>query len=157
MLLDLDEKSGFYMVPPVGRTPAKFGDHMPGRAARALNASDVTVSSASVGGRQAPDVTRQERDRLSTLFTSGFGRRLPHDTTFGLCHYGMTPDRRFLLRVMDPGVAVTDARLVVVGGGSGHGFKFGPLIGELVARVLDGSVGGDTAGRIASGRAPYRR
>ena len=51
------------------------------------------------------------------------------------CMYTLTPDSDFLLDSL-PGVY----KNVVVGGGfSGHGFKFGPLIGEILSDIaLDG-------------------
>ncbi len=45
------------------------------------------------------------------------------------CMYTMTPDRHF---VVGP-VPETDGRVVMAGGFSGHGFKFVPVIGELLA------------------------
>jgi glycine/D-amino acid oxidase-like deaminating enzyme len=51
-----------------------------------------------------------------------------------VCQYENTPDEHF---IVDRHPAAANAWLV--GGGSGHGFKHGPALGELVARlVLDG-------------------
>lgn len=52
-----------------------------------------------------------------------------------ICQYESTPDSNFILdrHPRAPNV-------VLAGGGSGHGFKMGPVVGELVARlVLDGA------------------
>ena len=45
------------------------------------------------------------------------------------CMYTMTPDRHFVMGA----VPETDGRVVMAGGFSGHGFKFVPVIGELLA------------------------
>lgn len=47
------------------------------------------------------------------------------------CMYALTPDQNFIVdRHPD------DERIVIAGGFSGHGFKFAPLIGEIVADLL---------------------
>jgi glycine/D-amino acid oxidase-like deaminating enzyme len=50
-----------------------------------------------------------------------------------VCQYETTPDTHF---VIDRHPALSNVWLV--GGGSGHGFKHGPAIGEAVVRRLDG-------------------
>lgn len=45
------------------------------------------------------------------------------------CMYTMTPDRHFVIGTV-PG---TDGRVIVAGGFSGHGFKFVPVVGEILA------------------------
>jgi sarcosine oxidase len=71
-----------------------------------------------------------------------------------VCMYALTPDRHFLIDAHPghPGVAVA-------GGFSGHGFKFAPVVGEVVADLLmDGHSTYDTAlftaGRFLAG-APF--
>lgn len=49
------------------------------------------------------------------------------------CMYDMTPDEDFIIDKL-PG----SERVVVAGGFSGHGFKFGPVIGRLVASLITG-------------------
>jgi sarcosine oxidase len=46
------------------------------------------------------------------------------------CMYSMTPDQHFAI-----GVAPDDDRVVFGAGFSGHGFKFAPVIGELLAQL----------------------
>ena len=56
-------------------------------------------------------------------------------TRFQTCLYTKTPDERFVLD-RHP----TYPHVVVAGGGSGHAFKFGPLLGSIAADVaLDGA------------------
>jgi sarcosine oxidase len=56
----------------------------------------------------------------------------------------MTPDEHFVLDREGP--------VVVGGGGSGHAFKFGPLLGEMLADLALGR-----PGRIPRGRFALRR
>jgi len=48
-----------------------------------------------------------------------------------VCQYEDTPDRRFIVD-RHPGAE----NLWILGGGSGHGFKHGPAVGELASRVV---------------------
>ncbi len=58
---------------------------------------------------------------------------------FETCLYTMTPDEDFII---DHHPA--SERAVIAGGFSGHGFKFGPLIGEMLADLaIDGSTDHD--------------
>jgi sarcosine oxidase len=45
--------------------------------------------------------------------------------------YTLTPDEHFVI-----GAHPAHANVVVAGGFSGHGFKFAPVIGEIVAALL---------------------
>ena len=45
--------------------------------------------------------------------------------------YALTPDEHFVITI-HPG----DDRIVVAGGFSGHGFKFAPVVGEIVTGLL---------------------
>ncbi|HET8570483.1 MAG TPA: FAD-dependent oxidoreductase, partial [Candidatus Limnocylindria bacterium] len=60
-----------------------------------------------------------------------------------VCQYEATPDSHFLI---DRHPAWSNAW--VVGGGSGHGFKHGPVIGEFVAAQLVGDA------EVVAGLAP---
>jgi glycine/D-amino acid oxidase-like deaminating enzyme len=64
-----------------------------------------------------------------------------------VCQYETTPDTHFLI---DRHPAFDNVWLV--GGGSGHGFKHGPVIGELVVSRLDGATPGDGEERFALDR-----
>lgn len=50
-----------------------------------------------------------------------------------VCLYSLSPDRHFLL-----GAQPADPRVVVAGGFSGHGFKFSPVIGEILGQLTVG-------------------
>lgn len=47
-----------------------------------------------------------------------------------ICQYENTPDRDLIIDRMP-----SDPRVIVLGGGSGHGFKMGPAVGELAAAI----------------------
>ncbi len=121
MMLDLAGDGGFYAVPPVAGTTLKLGDHR----------------FASGGDAEEPrDATPAEAEEILALAR----RRLPGLDRYRLlearaCHYDVSPYERFLL-------APLGARGWVMGGFSGHGFKFGPLLGEaLAAAVADPHLG----------------
>ena len=56
-----------------------------------------------------------------------------YPTIWESCMYNLTPTSDFLIDEVPgrPGV-------IVATGGSGHGFKFGPVIGQIAADLLDG-------------------
>ena len=51
-----------------------------------------------------------------------------------VCMYSLTPDEHFAI-----GTHPRNARVVVAGGFSGHGYKFTPVVGEIVAALLAGA------------------
>lgn len=56
------------------------------------------------------------------------------------CLYTMTPDKRFVV-----GALPDQPEVVVAAACSGHGFKFGPAIGEAVADLVEGTTRDDLA------------
>lgn len=52
------------------------------------------------------------------------------------CLYTMTPDEHFILGPPDP----RTPQVFLAGGFSGHGFKFAPVVGEVVAQWADGGI-----------------
>jgi glycine/D-amino acid oxidase-like deaminating enzyme len=59
-----------------------------------------------------------------------------------VCQYETTPDTHFIIDRL-PSPAMRNAW--VVGGGSGHGFKHGPVVGEYVSGLVTGQSVGDLA------------
>ncbi|MDA1305839.1 MAG: FAD-dependent oxidoreductase, partial [Acidobacteria bacterium] len=55
-----------------------------------------------------------------------------------VCQYEATPDSHFIIDTHPD-----DHRVWLVGGGSGHGFKMGPAIGEIMADAVLGIVAPD--------------
>jgi sarcosine oxidase len=107
-----------YAVPPVGVAPGvKMGDHDPGPEI------DPDRGPFDVDMTRLDPVARYAARRLPGL--------VPEVIAPETCLYSLTPDEDFILdRVGD----------VVVGAGfSGHGFKFVPLIGDILADLAIGA------------------
>jgi sarcosine oxidase subunit beta len=113
MLLDL--ATGFYAVPPVAGTPLKLGDHR------------FSLSGDAEADPRA--ATPAETDAILALA----GRRLRGLDRYRLlgaqaCYYDVAEGERFLLEPL--------SRCgFLLSGFSGHGFKFGPLLGLALARA----------------------
>jgi glycine/D-amino acid oxidase-like deaminating enzyme len=60
------------------------------------------------------------------------------------CYYTVMEDEKFIVRPV--GVAAW-----VVSACSGHGFKFGPLMGEIAASAVMGKRSAEDAARLAAG------
>ncbi len=75
-------------------------------------------------------VEREVQQYLAYRFPQLSGVRLLRTHVM---HYEMSPGRTFLIGPL-PG----QDRVWLLGGGSGHGFKHGPALGEYVADVLEG-------------------
>lgn len=82
-----------------------------------------------------PDVSErpireQQIERIVALARARFPGLDPKPRRVHACLYTLTPDRQFVLD--------RDERIIFCGGDSGHGFKFGPLLGLLVADLAAG-------------------
>ena len=117
----------YYGIPTWSSQPGppgvKIGCHGPG----AIVDPDGLVPEVS------PDeVARFERD-VQRILPGVLGKVVATAT----CLYTMSPDQHFLIDSL-PG----EPRIVVAGGFSGHGYKFAPVVGEILAdHVLDGGTG----------------
>jgi glycine/D-amino acid oxidase-like deaminating enzyme len=124
MLLDIDAESGFYAVPPVGGTGLKFGDHRFSLTGDPDRDRDAYEGEAA---RVLADCGRRLRDwdgyRIARLKT---------------CFYTVEPSEKFIVEPL--GIAGW-----VMSPCSGHGFKFGPLLGSAVAGAIDSGEAGDIA------------
>jgi sarcosine oxidase len=124
-----------YAVPPVGVAPGvKMGDH-------------------DAGPQVDPSEGPFEMDeRRLTPIAEYAARRLPSVTPVVVapetCLYSLTPDEDFILDRV--------GNIVVGAGFSGHGFKFGPLIGEVLADLATGVDPRLPAGRFSIERAALR-
>lgn len=115
MLLDLAAEGGFYLVPPVAGTPIKIGDH----------------SFSLIGD---PDEDRTPDPREVERIMAYARRRIPGLDGFvklgaATCFYDVEPDERFVVERLAP-------RAWVMSGFSGHGFKFGPVLGQKLAAAI---------------------
>jgi sarcosine oxidase len=127
-----DARPCWYLVPMVGDAPGvKVAAHVPG---------PVIDPREGPFGEMDPaledEAAKYVRERLPGLEPAGLGPET--------CLYTMTVDEDFVLDRAGP---------VVVGGGcSGHAFKFGPLLGEMLAGLALG-----TEPAIATERFSLRR
>lgn len=129
MILDIHGQGGIYAVPPVGNTGLKVGDH-----------------SFSLKGHPNRDrsVREGEAEALMEACRSRFkGIDDYHLTESKTCFYTVQPEERFVIEPIEKTVLVT--------GFSGHGFKFGALMGELTAGLITGTIDAHDASRLAAG------
>ena len=131
MILDIDPGFGFYLVPPRAGMGLKVGDHR-----------------FSLSGDPDHDRTASEADIAHVLEACGprlrdFGRyRVAAAKT---CFYDVEPTERFIIEPLGP-------HGFVVSGLSGHGFKFGALIGLELARAVRGELPAQALADWAAGR-----
>lgn len=126
-LLDQIEaaRGGFYAVPPVGGTALKIGDH--GFSLQGDPDRDRTPAKAEIGA-----VLDLARDRMPDIDRYRV-------TGARTCFYSVTTDQAFIVE--------REAACWWLAGFSGHGFKFGPLVGQWIA---DGVAGRSGEGAIRS-------
>lgn len=91
-----------------------------------------TVSPDAVDRRIDPEDERVLREAIRACFPAADGPVL-HATT---CMFTNSPDEHFIVDAWP-----ADSRIVIAAGFSGHGFKFCPVIGEILAQL---TVDGDT-------------
>lgn len=123
MILDIDPENGFYTVPPVTSERLKIGDHK-------FTMTGDPDDDRAVAREHAENVLHWAGKRIS-----GLGSERLNDAR--ACFYTVQPEERFVMeRVGGAGF--------VMSGFSGHGFKFGALMGETMAGlVLGGSANQD--------------
>ena len=115
MLLDVGS-AGFYCVPPIAGTGLKIGDHT------------FSLQGDPDGHREAgPEEARAVFETARPRFRDFDRYRLTHPK---VCFYTVEPRERFIL--------LQRGATWIATGFSGHGFKFGPLLGEALAEALAG-------------------
>jgi sarcosine oxidase len=92
----------------------------------ALHGSDEAGTPDTIDRSVRPDDEQRIRHRLATTIPDLSGRLVRAET----CLYTMTPDENFVIGPHPENPAITLAL-----GFSGHGFKFAPVIGELVGQL----------------------
>jgi sarcosine oxidase len=129
----VDFDAAFYGIPSVDGRGFKLAPDRYGPVFDA-SAGDRIVDAESV---------RLARDYLARRFPD-LARQPVVETR--VCQYEKTPDSHFLID-RHPSFA----NVWIAGGGSGHGFKHGPVIGQHVVARLDGAAG-PADGRFAIDR-----
>jgi sarcosine oxidase subunit beta len=134
MLLDLAEEGGFYAVPPVAGTPLKIGDH------RFSRRGDAEADPRAATAAEAEEILAFARPRLRDM--AGYrilGARA--------CYYDVEDGERFVIEPLSE-------HCLVMSGFSGHGFKFGPLLGLALAAAANDPALLPALPRWAAGEAP---
>ena len=113
---------GFYGFPVVSEAGFKAAEHFE---------PDIVAQPEALQRQLLP----RDEPRLQRFLTEIFpALRKPKRSAFKVCMYTKSPDDHFVLG------ALPETPSVIVGAGfSGHGFKFAPVIGEILADLaLDG-------------------
>ena len=129
MVLDIHGEGGIYIVPPVNGSGLKVGDHS--FSLRGHPGQDRTASRA-----EGEALLEACRGRLTGLDEYTLGQ-------VKTCFYTVQKEEAFIVDSID--------RAVLMTGFSGHGFKFGALMGEVVAGLVSGRISEDEARRLAAG------
>jgi glycine/D-amino acid oxidase-like deaminating enzyme len=130
MMIEMDRDYAFYAVPPRAGLGLKFGDH------RFTLAGDPDRE-REVQRAEAEELLAKCRHR----FRDGDRYRIVEAKT---CFYDVEPQERFILEPLG-------AAGYVMSGFSGHGFKFGALMGELAAAAVLGDKPAEAVRRYAAG------
>ncbi len=132
MMIEMDRDYAFYAVPPRAGLGMKFGDHRFSLAGDPDREREVTRA-------EAEDLLAKCRHR----FRDGERYRIVEAKS---CFYDVEPCEHFILEPLG-------AAGHVLSGFSGHGFKFGALMGELAAAAALGDKPAETLRRYAAGEA----
>lgn len=119
--IDVDGKDFYYGIPGNAHRGFKIGVDIRGEV------FDPTQGERTL----TPDVLANARRFLAHRFPGLSDAPLVEHR---VCPYENSPDGNFIFDLL-PG----SENVFLLGGGSGHGFKHGPSIGELVAGVLSGN------------------
>lgn len=111
-------RTGYYGFPATADGVVKVGRHLAGEAV------DASASPGADPGAEA-----LARAFLATAIPALADAPLARPPR--MCRYCDTPDGDFWIGAVRPGATVAS-------GGSGHGFKFAPVLGPIVAAALDG-------------------
>lgn len=139
-ILDIGADEGFYVIPPVNGTGLKLGSH----------------SFSLTGDPDAPRVATEAdvvaiQAAAASCLVDFSAYRFSHAR---VCYYSVAEQERFIVRPLAAGGDGSIPGCWVLGGFSGHGFKFGPLIGDRVAAALCGEQAADAVESWAAGWAP---
>lgn len=173
----LDFSTGFYMFPPNDDNVVKFALHTNGHtwgsgtsatASARPEGDELSIFSSSSGTTRMKCVGTVSTPRTSRTHGDGLGTRVPADIlkrlhdhlkqaypelgalpldTTRLCWYLDTPDEDWIIDEVDGCTS-----LFVATGGSGHAFKFLPVIGRLVKSRIEGRMEASSVTRFSMSR-----
>jgi len=163
----LDQETGFYVFPPNSDNIMKLAIHSTGYVTRATTNKSSSPSSSSSSTPQSnrmistPRTSRSHGDRdglripkikVKELrgYLRGYYPELADAKPFfktRLCWYLDTPNEDWVI-----GFHPTDRSLAFATGGSGHAYKFFPVIGRLVADAIQGKLPDDLVKKFAVNR-----
>ena len=127
-----DDRFSDGQLPVWGDHRGRFWYGIPGSDRRGFKIADDTrgaVFDPTNGERVvSPETLRDIRDYVGFRFPALKDAPLVETR---VCQYEQTPDSHFII---DRHPAMEN--VWIVGGGSGHGFKHGPAIGEMVAELI---------------------
>lgn len=135
MILEIGQTKGFYLVPPRitrdgMRTGLKISDHTFGTTADPDGNREATPDEIEA-------ILAKARHRITDLSQYRVAQAK-------VCFYDVEAEEKFQFRQLGP-------RGFAFCGTSGHGFKFGALIGELIADALTGKAPYEETARWLSG------
>lgn len=136
MLLEIGAAAGFYAVPPRVtkdgmRLGLKIGDHR-------FGATADPAAQRTPAPHEADAILEAARHRIARLYDY----RVAEAKT---CFYDVEAEERFQFRSLGP-------RSFALCGSSGHGFKFGPCLGEQIAAALAGAAAAEAVAAWAAGQ-----
>ncbi len=123
----------------------RFMYGIPGNEWRGFKVADDTrgpiIDPTTESRTLSPEALQTARDYLAYRFPGLKGAPLLESR---VCQYEESPDEHFII---DRHPAA--ANVWLIGGGSGHGFKHGPAVGELVARLVQSGQASDEQFRLS--------
>ncbi|KAL1745024.1 FAD dependent oxidoreductase [Schizophyllum fasciatum] len=143
----LDFSSGFYVFPPNEKNVVKMAIHAVGVTNKGADKASTprTIISHPIDGLAIPKKSVLAlREGLRKIYPTLAKR--PFVAT-RLCWYNDTPDGNWLI-----GRSPEDPALLFATGGSGHAYKFLPVIGRLVADAIEGVLPDELARKFAVDR-----
>ena len=135
--LTVTEEQVFYVPGPADTIPLIWrGDRFFYTIPAFDGSGTIKIGDHGRGPRIDPDGRIIERNDEAAAHVSAWVSNAIHGAgepgeAFDACLYTSTPDEHFILDAR--------GRVIVASPCSGHGFKFGPLIGEIVACMTDGA------------------
>ncbi|KAG6841377.1 hypothetical protein C0991_011717 [Blastosporella zonata] len=139
----LDFRTGFYIFPPTDKGVIKMAMHLAGYThTKGGISTPRTITDSPTSGLAIPKCNvRELRTQLGNVYPELAQK--PFSAT-RLCWYNDSPDGDWII-----GRVPGDPSLILATAGSGHAYKFLPVIGRLVADTIDGTIKPDLAAKFS--------